>query len=265
MHDMAITTNYSIFFDFPIVFDMKRILHKDGLYFDKQHGSRIGIIPRHATDPNSIRWFTVSTCYMFHTVNAWEDGDIVVITGARLESLNLNSLGGGWIDPNYDYENDTYMAQLYEWRINIKTGEVEEELILANIFVEFPQINPSLIGVKNQFCYCPFITQVGNIENGFAGVLKFDLNSRKVCGMINFPRNGKGGEAVFVERENAQSEDHGYLLTLVYYEQSNTSQFVVMDAKTMSNKFIATVDLPQRVPYGFHGLWVGENDLLSQE
>eukprot|EP01112_Ceratiomyxa_fruticulosa_P010675 TRINITY_DN2834_c0_g1_i3.p1 TRINITY_DN2834_c0_g1~~TRINITY_DN2834_c0_g1_i3.p1 ORF type:complete len:523 (-),score=113.47 TRINITY_DN2834_c0_g1_i3:96-1664(-) len=265
MHDMAITTNYSIFFDFPVVFDQRGFLkNRSTVTFDKEYGSRIGILPRHAPDASTIRWFTVDTCYMFHSVNAWEEGDVVVISGCRSHTFQISNLGGGWIDSKLSPEDNVYKAVLYEWRINTKTGEVEEHQILADYFVEFPTIDYNLTGVKNQFCYLPYST-VSGLDTGFEGVIKYDLFSRRVVGMIKYPRNGLSGEAVFVPRENAKTEDDGYLLTFVYYEQSDSSQFVVMDAKTMSNKFLTAVDLPQRVPFGFHGLWVSEQDLASQQ
>ena len=36
------------------------------------------------------------------------------------------------------------------------------------------------------------------------------------------------------------------------------SQVVILDAKTMSVDPVAVVNLPTRVPYGFHGIFVSE-------
>ena len=49
-------------------------------------------------------------------------------------------------------------------------------------------------------------------------------------------------------------EDDGYLVTFVHDELAGSkgSSLVVYDAKTMSDKPVARVPLPHRVPYGFH-------------
>jgi carotenoid cleavage dioxygenase len=44
-------------------------------------------------------------------------------------------------------------------------------------------------------------------------------------------------------------------MTYVHDAQSDTSRFVIMDAATMDNTPVASIELP-RVPNGFHGSWV---------
>ena len=63
------------------------------------------------------------------------------------------------------------------------------------------------------------------------------------------------GEVVFAPADNAKNEDDGYLMTFVYDAPSDTSEFVIYDAATMSPDPVATVPLP-RVPFGFHSSWV---------
>lgn len=38
-----------------------------GVKFDGNKESRLGVLPRYATDESEIRWFTIPTCYIFHT------------------------------------------------------------------------------------------------------------------------------------------------------------------------------------------------------
>jgi carotenoid cleavage dioxygenase len=60
---------------------------------------------------------------------------------------------------------------------------------------------------------------------------------------------------VFAPREGGKSEDDGYLMTFVYDAATDSSRFVVMDAKTMDRTPVASVELP-RIPSGFHGSWI---------
>jgi carotenoid cleavage dioxygenase len=85
-------------------------------------------------------------------------------------------------------------------------------------------------------------------------ILKYDrasgARSQIDVGMGRLP-----GEAVFVPAAGATAEDDGYLMTYVYDAATNSSEFVIFDAASMSSEPIATVQLP-RIPFGFHGNWV---------
>lgn len=73
MHDFAITENYTIFMDLPLTFSMQRMQQgQPPLMFEGDRPSRFGIVPRHG-DNSSIRWFESPACYVFHTLNAYED------------------------------------------------------------------------------------------------------------------------------------------------------------------------------------------------
>lgn len=61
------------------------------------------------------------------------------------------------------------------------------------------------------------------------------------------------------------AEDDGFLISYLHNEETNESEFVVFDAASMSCKPMARVKLPRRVPYGFHGLHVTEEQLKQQE
>ena len=88
-------------------------------------------------------------------------------------------------------------------------------------------------------------------------ILKYDRQNNTRTS-IELGRGRVCGEAVFAPSASAKSEDDGYLMTYVYDVSSDTSEYVIFDAKTMSADPIATVQLP-RVPFGFHGSWVPAN------
>ena len=64
------------------------------------------------------------------------------------------------------------------------------------------------------------------------------------------------GEGVFVPRSADAAEDDGWVLSIVYDAGSDSSDLVVLDAQDFSGEPVASVRLPQRVPFGFHGNWV---------
>ena len=44
-------------------------------------------------------------------------------------------------------------------------------------------------------------------------------------------------------------------MTYLHDAESDTSRFVIMDAASMDNEPVASVELP-RIPSGFHGSWI---------
>ena len=92
--------------------------------------------------------------------------------------------------------------------------------------------------------------------------------------IFTFPPNHYAQEARFVSRHNGISEDDGWLLTYVFDEsqlneesaecmEGAKSELWIIDAKGM-REVVARIRLPQRVPYGFHGAWFGEEEVLGQ-
>ena len=66
------------------------------------------------------------------------------------------------------------------------------------------------------------------------------------------------GEGVFVPASPDSAEDEGWVLAYVYDATRDGSDFVVLDAGDFAGPPVARVRLPQRVPFGFHGNWVGD-------
>ena len=64
------------------------------------------------------------------------------------------------------------------------------------------------------------------------------------------------GEGVFVPRPDSKTEDDGWLIGLTHDQVEERSELRVMDCRDLTADPIARVQIPQRVPYGFHGLWL---------
>jgi carotenoid cleavage dioxygenase len=62
-----------------------------------------------------------------------------------------------------------------------------------------------------------------------------------------------------VPRPGARGEDDGWLLTYVHDQGAGKSELVVLDAKEIERAPLARVLLPRRIPFGFHGTWLGES------
>ncbi|MBD2242470.1 carotenoid oxygenase family protein [Nostoc sp. FACHB-888] len=246
MHDFAITENYTIFMDLPLTFKPERSQRGEPvMMFERDRSSRFGIVPRHGNNSN-IRWFESPSCYVFHTLNAYEEGDEVVLIACRMSSTTVLSLDDSQPDP------DANIPRLHRWRFNLNTGTVREEM-LDDVASEFPRVNENLLGRQNRYGYTN--KAANNPLPLFEGIIKYDFSSGK-SQTHEFGQGRYGGETVFAPRPGAIAEDDGWLMTFVHDENSNTSELVVVNAQDVTAEPLARVIISQRVPYGFHGAWV---------
>ncbi len=252
MHDFAITEDYTIFMDLPLEFQPE--LMQQGLPplgFRRDRPSRFGILPRYG-DNSSIRWFETPSCYIFHTLNAYESGDEVILLACRTGATDVL---GGSSDANVHGEDlpiEETSPFLYQWRFNLRTGEIHQTR-LSEYSGEFPRINEQYMGRYNRYGY--IAKSAAGEMPCFDGFLKYDLEAG-TAEVHEFGSGRYGGEGVFVGRSGATAEDDGWLLTYVYDQNTGASELIVVDAQDFTADPVVRVMLPQRVPYGFHGIWI---------
>ena len=263
MHDFAVTERYSIFMNLPYCFSLERAMKgEDAFKFEPERGSHFGILPRHATQ-DRIKWFEAPPCYVFHTLNAFEEGDEVVLDACRMNSVSLDGIDSNKaIGPETPrMVNKDAQQHLHRWRFNMVTGAVKEET-LDDAASDFPRVNDSLVGYKAQFGYTARFGSDDGMPKADA-IIKYDLATGKNVAHDH----GKGrfsGEGVFVPRLGTTAEDDGWIVCYVFDEGTGGSEFVVINAQDFAAPPVARVSLPQRVPYGFHGAWIGDEMMSTQ-
>lgn len=260
MHDFAITENYSIFFCLPLTFDQVRLFkRKPMIFFKHSQQSLYAILPRYAESSSEVKWFSGPSCYVFHIMNSWEEGNLVNVFGLRHDCAHF------WPcekrkDPLAKCGRGGF---LWKWQFDLSKGHLLEEK-LDSVETEFPVINNYFMGRKCVWGYsAPTLSDGKAIVN--IGVRKFNLLDSSVKpSEFYYGPHKYAGEATFVPREGATSEDDGYLMTFVFDESNNKSELWILNAKTMDNKPLARISLPRRVPYGFHGKWLSRSEIDTQ-
>jgi len=241
MHDFALTEGHVIFMDLPIVFNLDVAINNPGdmpYRWDDNYGARLGVLRR--DDPfGEVRWFDIDPCYVFHVANAYDsaDGKSIVLQAVRYPEL--------WRD-NGGFEAS---GALWNWTIDLQNGRVSERQ-LDDRAVEFPRIDDRLAGSKARYA----------VSVGDASLVRYDLDTGDAVqhnfGTPDSP--GGPGEAVFVPSSSGPAdESNGWYLGYVYDPVRNGSDLVILDAGDFAGDPVARIRLPRRVPYGFHGNWIG--------
>lgn len=251
VHDFAISRNYAIFLDMPVVFDLDEAI-KGSMPFmwRDSYGARIGLLHREAARRGEQpRWFDVDPCYIFHIVNAWDTTDA---TGEHVY-LDAGRHASMWKGSPDQFEP----CYLWRWRFDLATGLVHEEQ-LDDASHAFPRIDDRRTGLTNRYSWavCPR-NEESTAMDAPTNIVKYDLLTGERT-THDFGPTSSSGEPVFVPSSDAAAEDDGHLVTFVYDQATDSSVFVVLDAADMSAAPAAIVPLPQRVPNGFHGSWFAD-------
>jgi carotenoid cleavage dioxygenase-like enzyme len=257
-HDIAITPNHSILLDMSMMWDPEYLAQgriRNGFFRDKP--TRLGVIPRYGSAAD-VRWFDAEPFFMYHTINAWEDGDEIVLVGCRIANPLLN-------DPNNPRSERMVPTiatlrlepNLHEWRINLSSGLVKEE-ILDEHLAEFPTMDDRMLGRQTRLAYMPRIAPEASLL--FDGVMVFDGEAKR--DEYAYPAGWYGGELAFAPRVGASArEDDGYLMTFVAEERTGRSECYVFDAARVSDGPVCRLPIPQRVPTGYHTEWVAGSEI----
>ncbi len=239
MHDFAITRDYAVFLDMPQTFSLANLARGRGVFaWQPELGGRIGLVCRKT---GKTTWFAVQPGSVFHTLNAWQDADTVVLIACRMPRFPTEALDGSATNQPL-----AERPRLWRYEMGIRNGKVQEEP-LDDPGSDMPRLREDLLGKPTRFAY--------TLETDFCGWRKHDLKA-KTTRRLQAPTGWACGEAVFVPGPGGTCEDDGHLLALVQPPGNEPGRLWVMDAATFAAEPVARVRLPRRVPAGFHGLWV---------
>ena len=259
-HDMAFTEHYAIFNDLPLYWAPELLdqgVHLPRFYPDQP--SRFGIVPRRGSSADVV-WFEAAPTYVLHWINAFEDGDEVVLDGFfQHHPSPRKQEGASRMTTAYRHIDLQQLdARPHRWRFDLTTGRTTEEP-LSDRTMEFGMINGAYAGMPYRYSY----DMTG--EPGwflFDGIVKHDLHTgaeqRYAFGPGVF-----GSETPFAPRVGSTGEDDGYLVTFTTDVANDRSECLVFDAADITVGPIARVRLPERISSGTHSCWTAAEALAG--
>lgn len=244
IHDCAITATKVVVLDLPVTFSPKLVLRGASFPYqwNERHQARVGLLP-HRGQPDQIRWFQLDPCFVFHTANAYdlEDGTVI------LDAVVHNRMFAGSIQGP-----DSQTIRFERWTLSPASDSVKRE-ILFDLPQEFPRYDERLTGQPYRFAYG---VGVGTDQLARPNELyRMDLKTGTQISH-RFGPTGISAEAVFLPRKSLGAEDDGWLLSYVYDVATERSSVVILNADDLDGEPQAVVELPVRVPMGFHGNWI---------
>jgi carotenoid cleavage dioxygenase-like enzyme len=247
VHDFMVTRNHVLFPILPLSGSLQRAMTGGPVFaWEPEKGAFVGVMKRDAA-VDSIRWFQIDACYVFHPMNAWEDGDKIYADVMEYETAPLF--------PNVDGSvNRDNGARLVRWTFDLadNSDAVKREPV-DDIPGEFPRFDERRAGLAYRHGWFAKRAERRTGLN-LDGIVHVDATTSKRA-IFTFPEGDAPGEPVFVPRDSNADEGDGWLVSVVYRGNEDRSDFVVFDPQDIAAGPIGAARLPRRVPFGFHGNW----------
>jgi carotenoid cleavage dioxygenase-like enzyme len=255
MHDFALTEKYVVLFDLPVTFSMAAAADGSPLPYtwNPDVAARVGLLPRDGRAAD-VRWVAVEPCWAFHTFNAYDDADGRVV-------VDLIKYQGAYDVSLLDGKGP---LTLDRWTIDPAAGTMISRP-LDDRLQEFPRVDERIISRPHRYGYSAVIGEVSRATISLSGdfadqafgnaLLKHDLE-RGTTQAREFGRDATAGEAVFVPAAPDAAEDDGYVMAFVHNPDRGAADLVILAAQDFGGEPVARVQLPARVPLGFHGSWI---------
>ena len=118
VHDMSLTESFAVIYDLPVVFDVELVQGAGSFPYrwDETYDARVGLLPRDG-NAGDVTWFDIDPCYVFHPMNAYDDGDTVVLDVVRHPKMFATVHNGP----------DEGTPTLERWTVDRSAGKIRVE------------------------------------------------------------------------------------------------------------------------------------------
>lgn len=253
-HDFLATKRFIIFVLHPCFFSPFGFLlglesFTDSLTWRPEAGNIIALVPRDGSEP---RYFDARSAYMWHGLNAYEDGENVVVDFV------------GFDEPDHFIGRDALFCNVMQgrmgraqahgkicrYRIDLAASKLNEDIV-DDANHEFPMIHWRDAMTRQRIGYFT----VGGLGVFNSGVKRLDYETGQARA-FDFGADTHVGEPVFAPKPNGASGE-GWLLTQCLDGRTERTFFAVFDAAAPDDGPLAKIWLSHPVPISFHGSWLG--------
>lgn len=253
VHDFIVTAQHVLFPILPLTGSMERAMSGRPPYaWEPDKGAYVGVMKRGGSTKDII-WFRGESCYVFHVMNAWEDGNLIHADVMQFEEAPLFPHPDGRpTDPK------KAVARLCRWTFDL-AGNTDRftRRYLHDDTGEFPRIDERRSGLSYRHgWYACANPDAPPSATKLSGIIHVDATSGRRSRYL-LPIGDTISEPVFAQRDGG-AEGEGWLLAAVWRARENRSDLAVFNSLDVESGPVALVKLGHRVPDGFHGNWVND-------
>lgn len=252
MHSFGMTDNWVILAEFPLVVNPLRLAFRlkpyiENYRWEPQRGVNFTLV--HKRDGSIKRW-QAAAFFAFHHINAFEEGDDVVVDlcalpdHSTIAAFYLDQMRAGAPIPP---------AQFRRYRLAAGRSTADYE-VLSDANIELPRTNYAQANGR-AYHYAYGVSNRPDRPDDFHNQLvKVDVQARTT--QVWRQDDCYVGEPVFVAAPSlahgdGQAEDTGVVLSVVLNAAQGTSFLLVLDAQNFAE--VARAEVAHHIPFGFHG------------
>jgi carotenoid cleavage dioxygenase-like enzyme len=251
LHSFGMSERYLVLAEFPLVANPLRLKLSGKPFIRNYQWEPDRGVRFHVVDKESghvTRTARSRAVFAFHYVNAFEEGDEVVVDLVAFPDAGV--IDQLYLERLRSAEPVTATGKLTRFRIGSRGDAPDETLSEARI--EFPRMNyRRCAGRRYRYVYAAGNEVQGNfIDN----LVKLDLVHTATSSW--YEEGCDPGEPVFVATPEAADEDDGVILSVVLDAKKGASFLLILDASSFRE--LARAEVSHHIPFGFHGHYVAE-------
>ncbi len=254
IHDIAITQKHILI---PVVArttSQERLDSGEPMWvWDGSLPTMVGVLPRDG-EAKDVRWFQGPARNTLHFLNAYEDGNRIVMDLPVSDEERSPSRIKRWTF-DLSSHDDRFGEEVISTSNGVLARMDDRYLSLPYRYGYVGHNDPDLpfdaeaAGGERRVtnCYQRYDNRTGEVSQFYVG----DTQSLQECG--------------FVPRKGSTEEGDGYLMGVASNYAEMMSELVIVDAQRMEEGAVATVKLPFRLRSGTHVNWYSAAELAQQE
>ena len=250
IHDFVLAGPYLIFLVPPLALSVVPALlniqsFSDALRWQPQHGTQIIIVDRHTL--KEISRIETDPWFQWHFGNGFQAADgTVVIDYVRYNNFDTNQ----WLKEFVSgYPTTQVSAKLSRLQIDINAGKVLSNDPLSDLECEFPTVAPQTVGQQHNSLFFCHKSPPKN-EEYFNSIGRLNPDSGQIDQTI-FAPGSYPVEPIYVPSSNGSD----WILTVVFDGNKDQSTVQILQADNLAAGPICVLELPEIIPFSFHGTW----------
>ncbi len=274
IHDFSITDKSALFFNGPMRFNSIGLLAGrdliSSLYSSPnlEERTKILIVPRKSDTQEPFEVEVGSRCFSYHSANAYEEGDEIVMDLHLTQDFTYNLFGSNNNDPVHESADLSIgpRTTLHRLRISVpRRCLISCEKLIPNFDVttDFITVSPSVTGKRHRYIYTtggipidtnnpnrgshPTILGKVDVEGHRTGKDRFKMWQSKQHEFLT--------EAYFITRPGSTGnvEDDGFVILNLYNGHTECAEVLIFDAQQIEIGPICRIPLPGHIGYAVHG------------
>ena len=251
IHDFSLSPNYVVFYLSPYILNMKSLAldgrtMMDALAWEPERGSRLLIVSRNTGQ--QVATIPIGNRYCLHLINCFETESQLTVDVLELDHPIYDQYQ---VVP--DLFTDVCAGQPVRFVIDLDNHELLETAVIDYLLApDFPSIAPGQLTQPYRDFWMLGISATGRTGRKFFDQLAHaNWTCAKACDCYQAPLFVYlGGEPVFVS--NPRDEKVGVVICQMFDAKRVQSSFAVFDAFRVAGGPVATINLREPIPLGFH-------------